>query len=519
MPIENTHTNNRRQSTAPGQRRTTHQWSVLRGVNQGHAIIAEDENCEPRSDVAWVRPGSERVRDDLTGAQLLDAIAWMSVRKREQMTRRDQDTLAELKVRAWGWGEITSRRGWYDPAWVDSLVPKRRSAGFRHFLLVLLACYRSGAVGALLGYHECRSICEVGSDSTWRRWTLEMEQAGLIRIIQTWVEDTGPTGRKRKFGKLLYLLGPAFHETAGVGLLEGLSVQCGKGKPSRGRARAEAKRARHITRSERDTRRKHLWQVRNDRQTPSFNCSSIMEDHNPSLRSGSEAVPGDRGQGNSKDRAPRAAVLAPLVHSEPAETSNDPDSSHEAKRVSSVESASSKSSTSWTPEIAEMLRSQIAKLQAALTAFIFFVLATVLGCRESPYSDIGTTTDSMSECSNPLEQSNIWTGWPGQTSGSSGSSGGGASSTSASIDTEQTTEQTSGDGGTGVTAWNQLLESECVFDCHAEENPKLLEFCRAWAPPFTMADVLVCEAMAMDAVLLRCAEECRCTAKCPSEGK
>ena len=226
-----------------------------------------------RPDRTWVRPASEQTRPELTNHELVDAIEWQHVRCGQWMGATDVATLAELDVRAWAWGEVTEQRLWALPTWADELIPTRRGVGFARFLAVLLAAYRAGAVGVLLGYHECMALVGTNSRDTWRRWCRDMEAAGLARIVQTWRPD--PTaaelvdphagdgaeplrvGRARAHAKLLYRLGPAFEAAAGPGLC--VNATGGEGEVPAAWAARMAGGAYRKARRARDARREYLW--------------------------------------------------------------------------------------------------------------------------------------------------------------------------------------------------------------------------------------------------------------------
>lgn len=178
-----------------------------------------------RADRTWRRPGCDAIRPELDNQELLDAMEWQHLRRGAAMNEKDAATLAELKIRAWTWTEANRARLWTLPAWADELIPRRRIGGYSRFLATLLAAHRSGAVGVWLGYHETMALAQIGSTATWRKWTLEMEALGLIRIIRTWRQPPEGVaeleGRPKCYGKLLYRLGPAWEAYAGPGVLEG----------------------------------------------------------------------------------------------------------------------------------------------------------------------------------------------------------------------------------------------------------------------------------------------------------
>lgn len=292
----------RRQSV---RSRTEHQWAVLRAVHRSHRLIAEGEICH-RTDHSWVRPGCRQVRPDLAGARLWSAVEWMAVRKGQPMTPEDRSVLEELDVRAWKYADVDLRRGYYEPSWLDGCLPEDRKCGYRRFISILVAAYRAGAIGVRLSYDEIRTLIGVRSDSTWRRWSAEMEELGLVRILHTWVENKSEhSKRPRCYGKSLYCLGPAVHRHAGVALLEGLEIQGRNGEMTAAWPRKVAVDVRKIARAKRSEQRKELWVRRYAHRKPPFNCSSIVKDLNPTLRLGSETCPANRGMDVLKERVSR----------------------------------------------------------------------------------------------------------------------------------------------------------------------------------------------------------------------
>jgi len=208
-----------------------------------------------RDDVdAWHRRGT--VAPVSANRELVDRIEWMHARRGKQWGPTDAELVAELDRRAFGWGEVQRQRFWSLPSWVTSdLLPPRRMGGFLRFVSVVLHAFRQGAAGVLLSYEECMSLCEVGSRSTWRRWTAELEQLGVIRIVQTWVEDTDHPSRPRRHGRLLYRVGAELEKCAGYGIVEGAAPD-----EKRERwARRAAMGARARARQARNERKGELW--------------------------------------------------------------------------------------------------------------------------------------------------------------------------------------------------------------------------------------------------------------------
>ena len=184
-----------------------------------------------RTDKTWFRTETVFERSNL---DLLNAVIFQHLRRGARMTPVDRQTLAELDQRAWGYRECEASHLRAVPSWLADQLPSRRSAGYQDFLGLVLSAYRSGAVGVWMSYAECMAICRVQSEATWRRWTQEMEDLGLIRIQQTWVPDDSDSGRSRVFGKLLYRIGSMVEEWGeGAELERAISERSPRAKSSR----------------------------------------------------------------------------------------------------------------------------------------------------------------------------------------------------------------------------------------------------------------------------------------------
>lgn len=181
----------------------------------GHAAADETPGLGVRLDRVWSRKG-EHTR---TNAQLVDAIEWYRERRGKAMSDHDAALNDELERRTWGVREAIAVRMRVLPSWLGDALPRRRSAGYVHFLGLVIAAYRAGACGLLLSYSEAMGLCQVGSEGTWKRWCDEWEAAGLVRRTQTWVADP-VRPQSRMHGKLLYRLGPTLDHHA-LALLEG----------------------------------------------------------------------------------------------------------------------------------------------------------------------------------------------------------------------------------------------------------------------------------------------------------
>lgn len=190
----------------------------------------------------------------IRSSSLVEAVEWMHARRGREWTERDEQLMRELEQRAFGWGEVQRQRLWSVPSWVTAeIVPSRRMGGYQRFLAVLVHAFRQGAVGVLLSYEECMSLCDVSSRTTWQRWCQEWERLGLVRIIQTWSEDTEHPSRPRKHARLLYRVGPALEGAAGYGIVEGAAPDEKRGRWAERAAmgaRAKARKARSERKAE-----------------------------------------------------------------------------------------------------------------------------------------------------------------------------------------------------------------------------------------------------------------------------
>lgn len=218
------------------------------------------QSCDSgvRIDRRWSRDRDALECDERTNLDLANAVAWMHARRGAKMTPSDRDTIAALELRSWSFLECSNNHMRGLPSWLSALVPSRRGRGYAEFLGYVLGAYRCGAAGVLMSYPEGMALARVGSESTWRRWTSELEDLGLVRIMQTWAED--PTGeRPRVYGRSLYQLGPKALEIGASAELEGANA--GKADFE---SRTSAIKLRHAQRAE---DRAQLGELR-DRRSP-----------------------------------------------------------------------------------------------------------------------------------------------------------------------------------------------------------------------------------------------------------
>lgn len=313
MPLQHTteHPSSQAKHYTSGQRRFLNRCSPIHPPAERRMVA---RRVEP-----WVRPGCTRTRPDLDPAGLIDAVEWMATRCRREWTPNDASIMAELGVRAWRMHDINRARRFFDARWLEPLVPPRRKAGWGLFLRILISAVRDGAVGVWAGYHELKAVCDVASDATWRRWTKEAEQLGLIRIVQTWAPDKTGLKRQRRFDRLLYLPGPKLLEHAGAAIFEGLAVAQGDDdEPSKVAPYRRAKQLRNQVAKATRERARDLWRTkqaaRPARPGHSLNCSSVAKAQTQ-LPVGAIATPpggvAARSSEQSKDRPAAAALFIP----------------------------------------------------------------------------------------------------------------------------------------------------------------------------------------------------------------
>lgn len=268
----------------------------------------------------WVRPGLKRVREDLGGVKLLDAVEWQGTRQGRPWDATEQSLIDELDVRTLNATDLTKRRLDSRPIWLDAMVRDQFGdgapvkAGFYRFVGDLLYARRVHAVGLRIAQTEAAAVYEV-SDRQWRRWMATAEDVGIIRIIQTWEADRTKRSRHRRFGKLVYMLGPAIIERGGMALLEGLDIPLRDGRSCKRPAYHAGRKLRaERTQAIRATRDR-LWlakEARRERPAPSLNCLD-MESPSPPPKGRGIGGPGKPGQGELATVEVCAARTAPTA--------------------------------------------------------------------------------------------------------------------------------------------------------------------------------------------------------------
>jgi hypothetical protein len=218
--------------------RTSSQLRVLQ--QRGRNRPAGFAGAGVRTDRRWARDRDALEADERTNIDLVNAIEWLHARRGARPTSADRQTLASLKNRSWGFEELSACHMRALPSWLADRLPSRLGRGFGDFVGLVLSAYRSGAAGVLVSYSEGMAITQVRSESTWRAWTQRMEDLGLVRMVQTWVED--PTGeRTRLHGRLLYAIGPAVLEWGAGAELEAALDRGKRDMAARGAAIAARK--------------------------------------------------------------------------------------------------------------------------------------------------------------------------------------------------------------------------------------------------------------------------------------
>lgn len=262
----------------------------LERAHKHHKPALKGERYGPLGGGTWVRKGCKRVRTDLEGWRLVDAVEWMADRRFRQWTSGDQSVIDELCVRTMNYGDLARRMVVSRPCWLDGLVRELwgsdgpgfpRADGFIRFIADLLHARRSHAVGLFLSQVDAATLYDV-SDRTFRRWIKHAEHAKLVRVVQTWREDRVRSSKFRCWGKTLYMLGAAIIKVGGAALLEGLDLKLPDGRPMAPVAQHRARALRRDRRAEMRTRHDATWQLakvsardrvveRAHRRAPSFN--------------------------------------------------------------------------------------------------------------------------------------------------------------------------------------------------------------------------------------------------------
>lgn len=286
-----------------------------------------------RDDVEpWRRrgKGGDPLADDLRirSSSLIEAVEWMHARRGREWTPRDEELMRELEQRAFGWGEVQRQRLWSVPSWVTAeIVPPRRMGGYQRFLAVLVHAFRQGAVGVLLSYEECMSLCDVSSRTTWQRWCQEWERLGLVRIVQTWAEDTEHPSRPRKHARLLYRVGPALEGAAGYGIVEGAAPDEKRGRWAERAAMGARAKARKV----RNERKAELYARARPEASP-VGAFGVGDERDESAPQAPTARPAPVERARIPEDPPMPEAPAHETSPETAHTASLPDCAREAVR-------------------------------------------------------------------------------------------------------------------------------------------------------------------------------------------
>lgn len=537
------------------------QRQVLARAHPKHPIPAFGCRSGPPKTV-WYRPGATRTREGETSLEILRAAEWVAVRRGMFWTSNDQTAVDALRARCFDYQYIERRRIETRPTWLETLCRNQwavedapgfpTKAGFLRFLTDLLHARRAGAIGAILSQTDAGTLYDV-TPRHWRRWMEHAEATGMVRILQLWQRD--PTHRRhRGHWRMCYMLGHSIVERAGVAIYEGLDRKSGNGRDMKPAAAAAARRLRAARNQANRERHDDLWHqgcassVREARKFPSSLSPDMVSGPTLQSRETGDSLPcvspngeieiarakvadgnqSSRVQDGGKEIQPAGAPLASLTRSGAQPTAIPVESAKDtvrgADRLGSALNAST-TKTSSSGSISAMLANYTEKLRLSLTAFLFFFVSSVVGCREIPdvYAGAGLGT---SENDDLTGLSSVWT-----TSGTAASTQGvtlgtaasthdppeseltGSSSDESWITDDTGDPETSSDGGTMATWEDILLRSACVAHCFTAEDIE-----RNWCDSQTFADpasdVPFCMYLARDAVLFRCGEACTCSVGC-----
>jgi hypothetical protein len=249
--------------------------SRLSRTNLQRAVIRQKRKARPaafasgaRLDRIWMR--KQETSDNQTNLDLINAVEWMHARRGARFSPTDRATISKIANRTWGFDELVALHFRSLPSWLADALPSRRSAGYHAMLGAVLGAYRAGAVGMWISYSEAMAALDVGSESTWRRWSEEWERLGLVRAVQTWTED--PTGqRPRVYGRTLYVAGEVM--TTAIASLEGA---LDRGALDRD-ARTDAISRRKCARAEAHERLAHHRNRRASHDTPELRPSALSK--------------------------------------------------------------------------------------------------------------------------------------------------------------------------------------------------------------------------------------------------
>lgn len=288
----------------------------------------------------WRRHSAEKDgiarRPDLTNEGVLRALRGTHLHGGRRWSENDQRTMAEVDARSWRWLELGQRRFLSVPAWITPDVADRR---YHLFLGLLVAAYRTGALGLLISYEEGAAFFGC-SRRTWARWVKRMLEVGLIRVLPTWV-DSSSDGRGRDRGRNLYQLGPELLEMAGEGLMEGK----GDGAIRRLRLRVAGKLRKDAKRRRREALGSTWAAQRAAREEEREQAAAPLDPPNPSATLAPHSPPGPASPGlgpegegeaslrmQSKEPAAAGEIFSNAADDGPVEAIDPPDTTANTPR-------------------------------------------------------------------------------------------------------------------------------------------------------------------------------------------
>lgn len=298
------------------------QRKILERGHKHHKPVREGDRFGPLGGDTWVRPGAKRVRPDLDGWRLIDAVEWMANRRFVAWTATDKSTIAELEVRCFMFADLERRIVQSRPSWLDGLVREQwitddgpglpRSSGFYRFLGDLVNARRSHSVGLLISQPDAAALYDV-SDRQFRRWVKHAEAQRIIRVVQTWTEDTHRATAHRCWGKTLYMLGSAVIERAGLALYEGLNLEFKDGTSMVPAAQAAGRRLRREKRTSIRARHDEVWATHKDARARRAQPNHSFK--GPDMMSRSALGASETGGGASPQSPPQSTdeIVAPTL--------------------------------------------------------------------------------------------------------------------------------------------------------------------------------------------------------------
>ncbi len=244
-------------SQGPQKPLTPGQMLMLARKNR-HVPVCPTRRVPPRRDLRYRRKNVAGGRPCWSGDRLVHAAQFHHIRRGGDYDEKAETLRTELVARSFGFAELQNLTTETTPTWLRLALPGGGKAGKRGFLTLLIAAHRQGALGIVASQPELATLLEVHK-KTIQRWTEDLEEEGLVEVVQTWQAAPAKSGRRQGFWKLFYRPGPALAELGGLAILEGA-----RELPKRVAelAKFHARRARRRLRVERAEGRDRSWRAR-----------------------------------------------------------------------------------------------------------------------------------------------------------------------------------------------------------------------------------------------------------------